>query len=171
VATDPLSGCLNRRGLEQQLDRELSRAVRAGEDLTLMALDVDQFKRINDTYGHLVGDAVIRQIGVILRNAARAGDVVARVGGDEFALLLPDTTAAGAYRLATRIREMVATQNFAGVPERDTITISVGLVADRLSDENAAHDLHSRADEALYAAKAGGRNRVNIWAQGRVRPE
>jgi diguanylate cyclase (GGDEF)-like protein len=171
VATDPLSGCLNRRGLEQQLDRELSRAVRAGEDLTLMALDVDQFKRINDTYGHLVGDAVIRQIGVILRNAARAGDVVARVGGDEFALLLPDTTAAGAYRLATRIREMVATQHFAGVPERDTITISVGLVADRLSDENAAHDLHSRADEALYAAKAGGRNRVNIWAQGRVRPE
>lgn len=163
VLTDALSGCQNRRGLEQQLSREVSRAVRSGQELALMAVDVDTFKLINDTFGHLAGDAVIQEVGELLRDVARAGDVVARTGGDEFTLLLPDTNAAGAFRLATRVREEVAARSFQGVSGKVPVTVSIGLVADRLMDENVMHDLHSRADEALYAAKAAGRNRVSIW--------
>jgi diguanylate cyclase (GGDEF)-like protein len=163
VLTDALSGCQNRRGLEQQLSREVSRAVRSGQELALMAVDVDQFKLVNDTFGHLAGDAVIQELGELLRDVARVGDVVARTGGDEFTLLLPDTNAAGAFRLATRVREEVAARSFQGVAGKIPVTVSIGLVADRVMDENVMHDLHSRADEALYAAKAAGRNRVSIW--------
>ena len=163
VLTDALSGCQNRRGLEQQLSREVSRAVRSGKELALMAIDVDNFKLINDTFGHLAGDAVIQELGEALRDVARAGDVVARTGGDEFTLLLPDTNAAGGFRLATRIREEVAGRAFQGLAGKIPVTVSIGLVADRVMDENVMHDLHSRADEALYAGKAAGRNRVSIW--------
>jgi diguanylate cyclase (GGDEF)-like protein len=163
VLTDALSGCQNRRGLEQHLGRELSRAARSGTELALMALDVDHFKTINDTFGHLAGDAVIQELGELLRSVARAGDIVARTGGDEFMLLLPNTNAAGAFRVAARIRDEVATRAFQGISGKIPVTVSIGLVADRVIDENIVHDLHSRADEALYAAKDGGRNRVSIW--------
>ena len=162
VLTDPLSGCLNRRGLEQQLKRELARAARTGKDVALLALDVDYFKEINDNWGHLAGDTVIQEVGELLRSVARGGDCVARTGGDEFTLLLPETSAAGAFRLATRVREAVAMHRFQGVAKL-AVSVSIGLVADRVHDENILHDLHSRADEALYAAKDAGRDRVSIW--------
>jgi diguanylate cyclase (GGDEF)-like protein len=162
VLTDPLSGCLNRRGLEQQLKRELARAARSGKDVALLALDVDYFKDINDSWGHRAGDAVIQEVGEILRSIARGGDCVARTGGDEFTLLLPETSAAGAFRLATRVREAVSEHRFQGVSKL-AVSVSIGLVADRVHDENILHDLHSRADEALYAAKEAGRDRVSIW--------
>ena len=162
VLTDPLSGCLNRRGLEQQLKRELARAARTGKDVALLALDVDYFKDINDSWGHQTGDTVIQEVGELLRSIARGGDCVARTGGDEFTLLLPETSAAGAFRLATRIREAVSLHHFQGVSKL-AVSVSIGLVADRVHDENILHDLHSRADEALYAAKDGGRDRVSIW--------
>jgi len=161
--TDALSGCQNRRGLEQQLAREVSRAARTGRELALIAIDIDHFKTINDTFGHLAGDAVIQEVGELLRSVARTGDVVARTGGDEFMLLLPETNAAGAFRLATRMREEVSKRKFQGISGKVPVTVSIGLVADRVADENVVHDLHSRADEALYAAKDGGRNRVSIW--------
>ena len=163
VMTDALSGCQNRRGLEQQLAREVSRAARTGRELALIAIDIDHFKTINDTFGHLAGDAVIQEVGELLRSVARTGDVVARTGGDEFMLLLPETNAAGAFRLATRTREEVSKRRFQGISGKVPVTVSIGLVADRVADENVVHDLHSRADEALYAAKDGGRNRVSIW--------
>lgn len=163
VLTDSLSGCSNRRGLEQELTRELARAVRSGREISMIALDVDFFKTVNDTFGHLAGDSVIREIGALLREAARGGDVVARTGGDEFMLLLPETSAAGAYRLAMRIRSDAAQHRFGGIDGKVPITVSVGIVADRVVDENIAHDLLSRADEALYSAKDAGRNRVTIW--------
>jgi diguanylate cyclase (GGDEF)-like protein len=163
VLTDPLSGLLNRRGLERDLAREIARAVRSGRELALLALDVDHFKRVNDTLGHLAGDAVIQEVGELLRQLKRGGDVVARTGGDEFTLLLPETGAAGAFRLASRIREVVRAHRFQAVAGRVPVTVSIGLVADRVADENVAHDLHSRADEALYAAKESGRDRVTIW--------
>ncbi|HEX8718983.1 MAG TPA: GGDEF domain-containing protein [Gemmatimonadaceae bacterium] len=163
VLTDPLSGCHNRRGLEQQLARELSRAARNGSEIALIALDVDRFKTINDTFGHLAGDAVVQEMGELLRGVARAADVVSRTGGDEFTMLLPDTSAAGAFRVATRIKEEVARREFQGIAGKIPVTVSIGLVTDRVADENIAQDLHSRADEALYAAKDGGRNRVSIW--------
>ena len=163
VLTDPLSGLLNRRGLERDLAREIARAVRSGKELALVAMDVDHFKTINDTLGHLAGDGVIKEIGELLRQLKRGGDVVARTGGDEFTLLLPETGAAGAFRLASRIREMVRAHEFPTVRGRVPVTVSIGLVADRVMDEDVAHDLHSRADEALYAAKESGRDRVTIW--------
>ncbi len=162
VLTDPLSGCLNRRGLEQQLKRELARAARTGKDVALLALDVDYFKDINDSWGHQAGDTVIQEVGELLRSIARGGDCVARTGGDEFTLLLPETSAAGAFRLATRVREAVSLHRFQGVSKL-AVSVSIGLVADRVHDENILHDLHSRADEALYAAKDAGRDRVSIW--------
>ena len=91
------------------------------------------------------------------------GDVVARTGGDEFTLLLPDTNAAGAFRLASRIREEVATRRFDGISGKIPVTVSIGIVAVRAVEENIIHDLHSRADEALYAAKDAGRNQVSVW--------
>lgn len=163
VLTDALSGCLNRRGLEQHLGQEVSRAARNGNEMALIALDVDHFKTINDTFGHLAGDSVIQEVGELLRAAARLGDVVARTGGDEFTLLLPDTNAAGAFRLATRIREEVSGRRFEGISGKIPVTVSIGIVAVRVADENIIHDLHSRADEALYAAKDAGRNQVSIW--------
>lgn len=163
VLTDPLSGCLNRRGLEQNLAREIARAVRTGKELALLAIDVDHFKIVNDTLGHLAGDAVIQEMGELLRGLKRGGDVLARMGGDEFALLLPETGAAGAFRLASRIRGEVRARTFQAAAGKVPVTVSIGLVADRAMDENVAHDLHSRADEALYAAKESGRDRVTIW--------
>jgi len=163
VLTDALSTCLNRRGLEQHLGQEVSRAARNGSELALIALDVDHFKTINDSFGHLAGDSVIQEVGELLRGAARVGDMVARTGGDEFTLLLPDTNAAGAFRLATRIREDVAGRRFEGISGRIPVTVSIGIVAVRVVEENIIHDLHSRADEALYAAKDAGRNQVSIW--------
>ena len=163
VLTDPLSGCHNRRGFDQQLEREIARATRHGTHLALIALDVDAFKAINDNHGHLAGDAVIREIGALVRDLVRTSDVVARTGGDEFMLLLPETEQEGAFRLATRIREAVATRDFQGVRGKRHITVSIGVVADQAPDENIAQDLRSRADEALYAAKDAGRDRVCLW--------
>jgi diguanylate cyclase (GGDEF)-like protein len=165
---DPLSGCLNRRGFEQQLAREASRAARTGADLALIAVDVDHFKLVNDTFGHLAGDAAIREVGELLRENARAGDVVARIGGEEFMILAPATNVAGAYHLATRMLDAFRKRSFAAVQGRIPITASFGVVADRVRDEHVVHALRSRADEALYAAKRGGRNRVTVWSEGGV---
>ena len=159
---DPLSGCLNRRGLEQQLKRELARAARTGRDVALLALDVDSFRNIYDSCGQQAGDIVVREIGELLRSIARGGDCVARTGGGEFTLLLPETSAPGAFRLATRVREAVAQHHFQGVSTL-AVSVSIGLVADRVHDENILHDLHTRAGEALSAAKDAGHDRVSIW--------
>lgn len=159
---DPLSGCLNRRGLEQQLKRELARAARTGRDVALLALDVDSLKNICNSCGQQAGDTVIRDIGELLRSIARGGDCVARTSGGEFTLLLPETSAPGALRLATRVREAVAQHQFQEV-SAFAVSVSIGLVADRVHDENILHDLHTRADEALSAAKEAGHDRVSIW--------
>ena len=166
VLTDPLSGCLNRRGFEQQLQRELARASRSGGELAMRAIDADNFKDINDSFGHLVGDDVIREVGAVLRGRARTGDVVARVGGDEFALLLPDTTEEGAAQLAQRIREAFQEHRFRTRRDGIVLTISIGIAATQGSGDGSAEDLRARADEALYAAKRRGGNTLQTWRQG-----
>jgi diguanylate cyclase (GGDEF)-like protein len=166
VETDALSGCLNRRGFEQQYRRELARAARTQTELALLAIDLDHFKRVNDTHGHLVGDRVIAGAGELLRSTARAGDVVARTGGEEFMILAPATTADGAQHLALRLVEAFRRRTFGEPEARVPMTVSVGVVADAVHDVAIAEDLRARADEALYAAKRSGRDRVVLWSHG-----
>jgi diguanylate cyclase (GGDEF)-like protein len=132
--------------------------------MALIAIDLDHFKQVNDTYGHLVGDQVIAESGALLRETARAGDVVGRTGGEEFLVLAPATSAAGAQHLAARIVEAFRRKAFAEPQAR--VTVSVGVVSDAVPNEGIAEDLRARADEALYAAKRSGRNRVVVWSHG-----
>lgn len=166
VLNDPLSGCFNRRGFEQQFRRELSRAARAHTDLALVSIDLDHFKAINDNFGHLVGDRVIAETGEVLRANARAEDLVARTGGEEFIILAPNTSIAGAHLLALRIVEAFRRRSFGEPDGKVTVTVSIGVVADSVANEDIAEDLRARADEALYAAKRTGRNRVVLWSHG-----
>lgn len=168
VLTDPLTGCVNRRGFDQALAREAARAIRAGSELALLALDIDHFKAVNDTLGHLAGDAVLREVSALLLRAARAGDVVARTGGDEFSFILPDTSAPGAYQLASRLCEMLRGHRFSNDARGADLTVSIGVAATDATLSGTTPDiaevLKGRADEALYAAKRGGRDRVRVWA-------
>ena len=167
VLTDPLTGCLNRRGFDQALAREIARSSRSGSELAMLALDLDHFKLINDTHGHLVGDEVLRAAGVLLLQTSRSGDVVARTGGEEFAVLLPDTDAAGAFQFASRLCEIVRGHPFppaepGGDPIR--ITTSIGVVAGAPEPRGDFAALFSaRADVALYVAKRSGRDRARAW--------
>lgn len=164
ILTDPLTECVNRRGLEQQLARELAQAERAGAPLALLAVDVDHFKRVNDEFGHVVGDVVLREVGAVLRAGARAGDVVARVGGEEFLLVLPDTDAAGAAALAERMVAAAREHGYPALPAGWRVTVSAGTAAvARVTDLGVAEELTARADHALYAAKRAGRDRAVAW--------
>jgi diguanylate cyclase (GGDEF)-like protein len=165
VLTDPLTGCFNRRGFDQSMAREVARAARASSDLSLLALDIDHFKEINDTYGHLAGDVVLREFGALLVQTARAGDMVSRTGGEEFSLLLPDTAAAGAYQFATRLCDVIRQHVFLVNGKPITVTVSIG-VATAEADRDATNDqnLKQCADEALYGAKRNGRDQVRVWS-------
>jgi diguanylate cyclase (GGDEF)-like protein len=166
VLTDPLSGCFNRRGFDQLATREVSRAVRGSQPMSVLALDVDHFKRINDEYGHLTGDEVLREMGLLLRETARLGDVVARYGGEEFEILAPDTNHDGAQILADRIQHAFRTRPFAAVGVENAITISIGIASDIARNAEIASVLIARADEALYVAKRNGRDRTELWHPG-----
>ncbi len=164
VLTDPLTGCLNRRGFDQALGREIARSLRATSQLTLLAIDLDHFKRLNDRCGHLAGDTILRELGDLLRQTARAGDIVARTGGEEFTLILPDTEATGGFQLATRLCERIRARDFVVDNRAIRITISVGVAAAAGDTvDRQGHDLKLRADQALYAAKRLGRDRVLTW--------
>jgi diguanylate cyclase (GGDEF)-like protein len=163
VITDPLSGCVNRRGYEQELARALARAERAAAPVALLALDIDHFKRVNDDFGHAAGDAVIRDVGAMLRELVRAGDVVARTGGEEFVVIMPGADEAGAAALARRMVDVVRARRFDALPAGRPVTVSVGVAAELVHDGDVAEALRARADEALYAAKRAGRNRAAVW--------
>jgi diguanylate cyclase (GGDEF)-like protein len=166
VQTDPLSGCYNRRGFEQQYRRELARAARTHTHLSLLAIDLDFFKAVNDTHGHLVGDSVITQTGALLRASARTDDIVARIGGEEFMILAPNTTSSGAEQLAERVLDAFRSGRFGESKAEVALTVSVGVVSEAVADESIAEALRARADEALYAAKRRGRNRMEVWSHG-----
>ena len=155
--TDELTKLPNRRHLAQRFLQEMQRARRHHKGITFVMIDLDHFKQVNDTYGHLNGDAVLAELAQILVTGARESDVCARYGGEEFALILPETTEAGARTLAERIRSKVAAATFPGGLK---LTISIGLAA---TEEPALFtQLIDRADQALYAAKQGGRNQVRV---------
>src|SRR5437868_13684295 len=172
VQTDPLTNCMNRRGFEQSLALDMVRSSRAGSELSLLALDLDHFKSINDSRGHVVGDAVLRDVGALLQQTARAGDIVARTGGEEFSILLPDTPGNGAFHLANRLCDTFRDHVFRVNNKEIRLTMSIGvvstdgdrpLVAER--GKNIAEEMKIRADEALYAAKRTGRDRVRAWSE------
>ncbi len=166
VLTDPLSGCFNRRGLNQLAEREVSRAIRGKKHIAVLAIDVDHFKKINDEFGHLTGDEVIREVGALLRETAREVDVVARIGGEEFAILAPDSNDEGALILAERVLGAFRAHQFKSLPPDRRITASVGVSAAPARDDDVAKTNLARADEALYVAKRNGRDRAERWHAG-----
>lgn len=174
VMTDSLTGCLNRRGFDQALSREVARAGRSGRELALLAIDLDLFKAVNDTHGHPAGDVVLRCIGDLLLRSGRAGDIVARVGGEEFTILLADTGARGAELFANRLLERIRNLRceIGGTAPPVTVTASIGVALAKASspDEPQAADLlWSRADHALYQAKRDNRDCVRIWSGNATR--
>jgi two-component system cell cycle response regulator len=161
ATTDPLTRLLNRRALLDRLTAEVDRARRFDGALSLLLLDVDHFKQINDTAGHLVGDSVLRQLGAVLEDAVRKVDIVARYGGEEFVVILPETASDGGVVFAERLRERIASVPFdVGVDQPVHLTVSVGIATFPSPRVASTEDLFARADEALYRAKSGGRNQV-----------
>lgn len=160
--TDALTGLLNRRAFFEIAHREIERCRRHHRPLSLMMLDLDHFKTINDRYGHQVGDLVLQQMVTIVKEAVRAGDVFARYGGEEFVILAPDADLDAAVALAQRIREALGARGLHVLGQDIDVTASLGVAA--LADQIEGLDtLLSHADRALYEAKSAGRNRVMRW--------
>jgi two-component system cell cycle response regulator len=161
ATTDALTRLMNRRALLDRLSVEVDRARRFKSQLSLLMVDLDHFKFVNDQHGHLVGDAMLRQMGTLLSGAVRTIDVVARYGGEEFVLILPETSTEGAVVFAERLRERVHERQFEIDAERTIhLTCSVGVASFPSPFVASTEDLFARADEALYRAKSGGRNQV-----------
>ena len=156
--TDSLTGLRNRHQLEQQLNSECQRGLRQHVPMSVLMIDIDHFKQINDRFGHLAGDQILRRLGALFRQHARSYDLACRYGGEEFLLWLPATHSHEAIDIAERYRRLVEQQCFGEGPRGSRITISLGVAS---SDEwprfNASELIH-RADQALYRAKAAGRN-------------
>ena len=161
---DPLTGLNNRRFLESHLSTMLENARMRRSPLTLMILDIDHFKRVNDTYGHDSGDEVLRGFADRLRGIIRGGDLLCRLGGEEFVIVMPGVNVTAATRIAERARQAIEQEAFvmAATGQVINITTSVGLAERR--DDNDPHQLYRRADQALYRSKADGRNRVSADA-------
>jgi diguanylate cyclase (GGDEF)-like protein len=154
---DGLTGIFNRRFFELRIAEELERARRFNTGMAVIMVDIDQFKRLNDEFGHLLGDEVLRQVSSIFHQQLRKIDVVCRYGGEEFAILLAQTNQQHALGVAEKLRRMVEAWQFPGVPR--TVTISVGTATS--PDHGTTRDeLVKAADLGLYAAKQAGRNRV-----------
>lgn len=154
---DYLTGIYNRRGLTHHLDAEISRVQRYGTRLSLLLLDLDNFKAVNDSYGHKAGDSVLQEICQVTQGSIRKSDILARWGGEEFAVLMPEASLEEARLLAEKLRAMIADHKFQKVGR---ITVSIGVAQYHLPE--ASDDLLQRADTALYRAKALDKNRVEV---------
>jgi len=157
---DPLTGLFNRRYLIKVFSRELERACRYGYDLSVLMLDVDYFKQVNDRHGHLCGDAVLQGLADVLRKTVRATDVIARYGGEEVVVLLLETDLEQAVAIAEKIRLAIAAHHICCEEARISVTVSIGVAAGPTRETVHCTDLLDAADQAMYQAKAGGRNMV-----------
>jgi diguanylate cyclase (GGDEF)-like protein len=166
--TDPVTELMNRRALDESLAMEVSRACRYGTPLSLALLDIDHFKRINDTYGHGVGDEVLHAVARIVRHDLRKTDVAARFGGEEFVVVLPHTDLPGASLVAERIRTNVRRAVHRAGSSAFSVTASLGVACMSDGSPSSSTELFARADAALYDSKRQGRDRVTLAAPTRV---
>jgi diguanylate cyclase (GGDEF)-like protein len=161
--TDPKTGLLNATAWQREADAEVARAQRTNAPLALLLVDVDHFKRVNDSHGHLIGDEVLRALAAELRQQVRESDVVGRFGGEEFTVLLPRTDDAGACGIAERLRTSAGRMSVAAADARINVTVSIG-VAVLGQHGNDLFELLAAADVALYRAKDAGRDQVRVYA-------
>jgi len=169
AVTDALTGLFNRRYASAQLQRMAAQCRRSGRDFAVMVLDIDHFKTINDRHGHAAGDAVLREVAARLRANLRPVDLLARIGGEEFLVAVPDSDISHARNVAERLREVVGARPFRmpGREEGVCVTLSIGVSLASTLDGRATlrpDDLVEAADQALFAAKGSGRNAVNLPA-------
>ena len=167
--TDPKTGLLNATAWQREADAEVTRALRAGLPLSLLLVDVDHFKRVNDSHGHLIGDDVLRALATELRQQVRESDVVGRFGGEEFTVLLPRTDGDGACRIAERLRRSAGLLSVTAADRQISVTISIG-VAELGRHGQDLFELLAAADLALYRAKAAGRNQVRLYVPRQQQP-
>jgi diguanylate cyclase (GGDEF)-like protein len=161
--TDYLTGLANRRHFLEQAENELARTLRYGRELSILMLDLDHFKQVNDTYGHKVGDLVLKRLSELCRATLRDVDVVGRIGGEEFAVLLPETGTAQAMDTAERLRSSIAAAHVtpeSGLPVHFTVSFGVTTLSEKDTNIDI---LLNQADQALYRAKRDGRNRVCLY--------
>ena len=163
---DVLTGLYNRWYVIEKIDSEINRAIRHGSPMSLLMLDIDHFKRINDTWGHSAGDEVLKGVGQLLRDSCRVYDVPGRYGGEEFCIVLPETQLGNTAVVAERIRKRFESTELSCGGEAVVVTASIGIAG---MDEPASSEILSpaalidRADRALYSAKSRGRNRIETW--------
>jgi diguanylate cyclase (GGDEF)-like protein len=165
-ARDSLTGLYNRWYVMEKIDSEMNRSLRHGCPVSLIMLDIDHFKRVNDSFGHSTGDRVLRSVGQVLRDSCRVYDVAGRYGGEEFCIVLPETKVSNTTAVAERIRERLAASRFDVGADSVVVTASIGIAGiDSLEGEASLSPsaLIDRADLALYSAKHHGRNRVEMW--------
>jgi two-component system, cell cycle response regulator len=160
--TDALTSLRNRRAFDEHLPGALEHARRYDRPLSLAVIDVDHFKSVNDAFGHDAGDAILRGVGTIIASHTRQTDYAARVGGEEFAVLLPETALFEGLQFAEKLRTAIATASIAAGGADRQVTVSIGLASVPHSQVQGAEELYRAADQALYRAKANGRNRVEI---------
>ena len=169
ATTDPLTELANRRQFVARLTEEFAKLQRFRDQrCSILMLDLDHFKQVNDTHGHATGDAVLKHTAQLIRNVLRTTDIAGRMGGEEFAVILPGSDLAGAQTLAERLCELVAKSPLAQDGRTISVTISIGVATMDVADFEADEAL-VRADEALFLAKRNGRNRVEMAVQSRVR--
>jgi diguanylate cyclase (GGDEF)-like protein len=159
AVTDPLTGLANRRALNEQIEREWSRARRYERPLGFLILDIDHFKVVNDSFGHAVGDQVLQRVSQVVRQTVRTTDMAARFGGEELVVLAPETGTEACRLMGERVREAVAASDNPGTPR---VTVSIGVSSTEIEGLTRAAELVESGDQALYRAKHAGRNRVEV---------
>lgn len=162
VRFDPLTGVLNRKGLDEALEREIAHMRRQSSIMCVGLLDLDNFKQLNDTFGHRTGDEALRHLADVARGSLRQEDIIGRLGGEEFLVLLPNADEEQATQIVTRLQRALTTHIFLADNSRVLITFSAGIA--RVLPDSTAHDAIDRADKAMYAAKRAGKNRVLVAA-------
>ena len=161
--TDPLTGLYNRRHMNEVLSKEFQKAKRYGGNLSCLMVDVDHFKRVNDTHGHAVGDMVLKEVATTLTNCLRTVDIVARWGGEEFVILLPATGLKQAQEAAQKVLRAMSSTRFEPIKD-EPLTVSIGISSSSSKKLTTEDMIVNTADEALFEAKRNGRNRIEVYA-------